>query len=84
MRGRKELVSWSCTEQAMMRLIKARDPTGNGIESVTAVRLLQRLLHWEPLERPTARQALNHAYFTSEHSQGGEPHCAALGLPGWC
>lgn len=28
LRGRKELVSWSCTEQAMMQLIKSRDPTG--------------------------------------------------------
>ena len=27
-KGRKEIVSWSCTEQALMRLIKARDPNG--------------------------------------------------------
>lgn len=59
------LMSWSCSEDALLRLIAGRDPTGKGLEGVIALRLLQRLLHWDPLQRPTALQALNHAYFTN-------------------
>eukprot|EP00798_Chlamydomonas_sp_ICE-L_P015892 gene15892-22024_t len=64
-RGRKELMSLSCTEETLMKMVALRDPTDQGLESHLALRLLLRLLSWEPASRPTARQALNHAFFTS-------------------
>lgn len=57
--------------------------TGVGIDSLTAVSLLRRLLHWEPGMRPTARQALNHAYFTRT-APVDSAHCAPFGEEGWC
>lgn len=63
------LVPWSCTEKALLQLLKQRDPLGVGLEGPLAVRLLQRLLHWHPQHRPTAAQALQHAYFVSPPQQ---------------
>lgn len=50
---------WSCTEGALMHLIGARDPSGKGLQSVLALRLLMLLLHWNPAMRPTPEQVLN-------------------------
>jgi hypothetical protein len=52
------------------------------LQGKLALRLLQRLLHWEPSGRPSARQALQHAFFTGS----SEAACSAveLGQPGWC
>jgi hypothetical protein len=43
-------VPWSCSDDALLRLIASRDPTGRGLGGVLALRLLQRLLHWDPLQ----------------------------------
>ncbi len=39
-----------------MHLIRARDPSGKGLSSVLALRLLMLLLHWNPAMRPTPEQ----------------------------
>ena len=59
------LMPWSCSEDALLQLLKKRDPVGRGLEGVLVLRLLHRLLHWNPEQRPTARQALQHAYFSN-------------------
>lgn len=56
---------WSCSDESLLRLVASRDPTGVGLEGGLALRLLQRLLAWDPKQRPTAAQALQHAYFTT-------------------
>ena len=53
---RKLPLLWSCTEGALMHLIRARDPAGKGLPSVLALRLLMLLLHWNPAMRPTPEQ----------------------------
>lgn len=90
---------WSCSDDALLQLIASRDPTGVGLGGGLGVRLLQRLLAWEPTQRPTATQALQHAYFVAaEHMQmtgsivadafyqGLLVHCSELsaGERGWC
>ena len=50
-------LSWSCTDQALLEVLKKRDPSGQGLPSVQALRLLMSLLHWNPAARPTAEQA---------------------------
>jgi len=57
------LLPWSCQDEALLRLAAARDPVGAGLEGVLALRLVQALLAWDPAARPTAEQALQHAYF---------------------
>jgi hypothetical protein len=47
---------WSCTDGALMGLIRARDPSGRGLPSMLALRLLMLLLHWNPAMRPTPEQ----------------------------
>jgi hypothetical protein len=49
---------WSCSEEALLRLVVSRDPTGRGLEGGLALRLLQRLLAWDPKQRPTAAQVI--------------------------
>jgi hypothetical protein len=44
------LVPWSCSDGALLQLIASRDPTGRGLGGVAALRLLQRLLHWDPAQ----------------------------------
>jgi len=44
------LVPWSCSDASLMQLIASRDPTGQGVGGVAALRLLQRLLHWDPAQ----------------------------------
>ncbi len=61
---------WSCAEEALLSLIARRDPTGTGLEGPLALRLLQRLLAWDPAARPTAAQALEHAYFVDGAGAG--------------
>ena len=36
--------------------LRARDPSGRGLPSAVAVRLLRALLSWNPGARPTAEQ----------------------------
>jgi len=56
-------LSASCTDEAIRKVIKDRDPTHQGLPNQTAVRLLLSLLHWNPANRPTAAEALRHAFF---------------------
>jgi hypothetical protein len=49
---------WSCSEESLLRLVASRDPTGRGLEGGLALRLLQRLLAWDPKQRPTAAQVI--------------------------
>ena len=39
-----------------MGLIRSRDPSGRGLPSVAALRLLMALLHWNPAARPTPEE----------------------------
>lgn len=66
---------------------------GVGLDSVLALRLLQRLLFWDPAGRPSASEALRHAYFSVEQAGGaaGGPEgqagllkCGKPGGDGWC
>lgn len=67
------MASWACGEAALMAQLRARDPSGIGLQSVAGLRLLRSLLAWDPASRPSASQALNHAYFTAP----GGGHTAA-------
>jgi len=58
-------VSWECTDQTMMNLLKSRDPYSAGIRSVEALRLLMSLLVWNPYERITGEQALDSPIFSA-------------------
>ena len=78
--GSAGLISWSCTEDALSARLASRDPTGRGVPK-WALRLIRRLLSWDPELRPTAEQALTHAYFRGEGPDGeGEPYrCEGTG-----
>lgn len=45
------------------RAIQRRDPLGTGYRNKAGLHLLSLLLKWDPNERITIREALNHAYF---------------------
>jgi serine/threonine protein kinase len=57
----------SCTLQDFHRALRARDPLGIGFDSSTdlLLHLVWQLLAWDPNERMTAQEALQHPYFTS-------------------
>ena len=52
---------WSCTDSSLLHLIRTRDPSGKGLHSVQALRLLMLLLHWNPAMRPTPEQVCSAA-----------------------
>jgi hypothetical protein len=52
---------WSCSDQALLEAVRGRDPSGRGLPSAHALRLLMSLLHWNPADRPTPSQACAHA-----------------------
>ena len=47
----------ACGDAAVGEQLRARDPSGRGLPSAVAVRLLRALLSWNPGARPTAEQA---------------------------
>jgi len=53
----------ACTVQDLRRALQQRDPLDKGFHDVWGLDLLWRLLRWNPSERISAREALNHAYF---------------------
>ncbi|VEU44307.1 unnamed protein product [Pseudo-nitzschia multistriata] len=61
------MVTESCTLQDFHRALRARDPLGIGFDSSTdlLLHLIWKLLAYEPNERITAEEALNHPYFIS-------------------
>ena len=78
-------VSAGCTEEAVMEVIRKRDPTHQGLPNQAAVRLLLLLLHWNPAQRPTAAEAMRHAYFVLPLQANVTPACTQnRSLAGWC
>jgi len=69
-----------------------RDPTRRGLPSKPALRLLRSLLSWNPATRPSAADALRHAFFTVKLKDQAEHACTAtaerskrgLHPVGWC
>ncbi|KAL3908560.1 MAG: hypothetical protein SGILL_008436, partial [Bacillariaceae sp.] len=57
----------SCTLHDFHRALRARDPLGIGFDSSAdlLLHLVWQLLAWDPNERMTAEEALQHPYFTS-------------------
>jgi serine/threonine protein kinase len=57
----------SCTLRDFHKALRARDPLGIGFDSSTdlLLHLVWQLLAWDPNERMTAEEALQHPYFTS-------------------
>ena len=60
------LLSWECTETALMAAFRSRDPLGAGFATVWELRLVRKLLSWDPSERCSAGQALEHAFFRED------------------
>lgn len=78
-------VSAGCTDEAIMEVIRQRDPTHQGLPNQAAVRLLLLLLHWNPAQRPTAAEALRHAYFVSPLRNNVTLACSQdRNMAGWC
>lgn len=74
-----------CTDEAVMEVIRRRDPTQQGLPNQAAVRLLLLLLHWNPGQRPTAAEALRHAYFVLPLQTNITLACSQnRSLAGWC
>ena len=67
------MVTESCTLQDFHRALRARDPLGIGFDSSTdlLLHLIWQLLAWDPMERMTASEALQHPYFTSPENNKG-------------
>lgn len=57
----------SCTLQDFHKALRARDPLGIGFDSSTdlLLHLIWQLLAWDPMERITAAEALQHPFFLS-------------------
>ncbi len=78
-------LSASCTDDAIMDIIRKRDPTQQGLPNLAAVRLLLSLLHWNTAQRPTAAQALRHAFFSLPLDSNLTSACNAdKDMTGWC
>ena len=61
------MVKESCTLQDFHHALRARDPLGIGFDASTdlLLHLILQLLAFDPSERMTAEEALNHPYFLS-------------------
>lgn len=61
------MVKESCTLRDFHQALRARDPLGLGFDKSTdqLLHLIWQLLAWDPLERISAAEALQHPYFTS-------------------
>ncbi|GAB4830420.1 hypothetical protein Ancab_020056 [Ancistrocladus abbreviatus] len=55
--------SWKCSEEFFSNLIKSRDPLKIGFPNVFAMRLVRQLLLWDPDDRLSVDDALQHPYF---------------------
>ena len=78
-------LSASCTDEVIRKVIQDRDPTHQGLPNQAAVRLLLSLLHWNPANRPTAAEALRHAFFALPlDSELTIPCHTDRNLIGWC
>lgn len=83
--GRSPPLAWRCSDAAIMQTVKSRDPTGQGLPNLAAVRLLLHLLNWNPAQRPTAAEALQHAFFVSPLDAEARLACTSNRTQaGWC
>ncbi|GMN48860.1 hypothetical protein TIFTF001_018029 [Ficus carica] len=55
--------SWKCSEEFFSYQIKSRDPLKFGFPNVWLLRLVRHLLLWDPEERLSVDEALQHPYF---------------------
>ncbi|KAL8170302.1 hypothetical protein V2J09_022106 [Rumex salicifolius] len=55
--------SWKCSEEFFSNLVKSRDPLHIGFPDVWAMRLVRQLLLWDPDDRLSVDEALQHPYF---------------------
>lgn len=55
--------SWKCSEEFFSYQIKSRDPLKLGFPNVWLLRLVRHLLLWDPQERLSVDEALQHPYF---------------------
>lgn len=55
--------SWKCSEEFFAHQIKSRDPLNLGFPNVLALRLVRQLLLWDPEDRLSVDEALQHPYF---------------------
>ncbi|XAR58577.1 Phosphoprotein phosphatase [Bertholletia excelsa] len=55
--------SWKCSEEYFSQQIKNRDPLKLGFPNVWALRLVRQLLVWDPDDRLSVDEALQHPYF---------------------
>ncbi|XP_065861090.1 uncharacterized protein [Euphorbia lathyris] len=55
--------SWRCSEEFFSQQIKSRDPLKLGFPNVWALRLVRQLLLWNPEDRLSVDDALQHPYF---------------------
>ncbi|PSS14594.1 Protein like [Actinidia chinensis var. chinensis] len=64
--GSASPASWKCSEEYFSQQIKIRDPLKIGFPNVLALRLVRQLLVWDPDERFSVDEALQHPYFQSK------------------
>ncbi|KAL1329683.1 hypothetical protein AAHE18_12G058900 [Arachis hypogaea] len=57
--------SWKCSEEFFSHQIKSRDPLKIGFSNIWALRLVRHLLQWDPEDRISVDEALQHPYFQS-------------------
>ncbi|KAA8543285.1 hypothetical protein F0562_021220 [Nyssa sinensis] len=57
--------SWKCSEEFFSHQIKSRDPLKIGFPNIWALRLVRQLLLWDPEDRLSVDDALQHPYFQS-------------------
>ena len=82
---------WHEQCDAFVQMLARRSPAKRGLPML-GVRLLRRLLHWNPTSRPSAAAALRHAYFTVDPGMQQTYRCPggtasgkdAEDLEGWC
>ncbi|MED6144131.1 hypothetical protein PIB30_012784 [Stylosanthes scabra] len=55
--------SWKCSEEFFSHQIKSRDPLKIGFSNIWALRLVRHLLQWDPEDRISVDEALQHPYF---------------------
>ncbi|KAJ7977340.1 Protein phosphatase 2C family protein [Quillaja saponaria] len=55
--------SWKCSEEFFSHQIRIRDPLKLGFSNVWVLRLVRHLLLWDPEDRLTVDEALQHPYF---------------------
>ncbi|XP_021898012.1 probable inactive protein kinase At3g63330 [Carica papaya] len=57
--------SWKCSEEFFSHQIRSRDPLKLGFPNIWALRLVRQLLLWDPEDRLSIDDALQHPYFRS-------------------